>query len=97
MISASGSAPPSPAENDGCGVVAAISMPRSNAAVLTLLSTPRSPESFVFCESEDVVEVSGGEGDRGRRGGFWSGAMQKDRNQPGGIRVRARIRPLAVD
>src|SRR5579864_964992 len=74
MISASESGPLT--EKDGC-VVAAISMPRSSAAVLTLVSTPCLPESFAFSDSDDTAEAPGKEGDRGERGGFWSGAIRK--------------------
>jgi len=95
MISASGSAPPT-AENDGCGAVAAISMPRSSAAVLTLVSTPWRPESFVFCASDDDVEGPVGEGNRGERGGFWSGAIRTGRTSQEAVESQLAFAP-AVD
>src|ERR1035437_8308642 len=91
MISASESLPSAAA--DACGVVAAISMPRSSAAVLTLVSTPWWPESFAFCPSGEVVKVPSGEGDRGVREGFGSGAIQKGRTGQGAVRIQTRIRP----
>ena len=96
MISASESVPPTAAENDGCGVVAAISMPRSSAAVLTLVSTPWCTESFALCASDDAVEVPVGEGDRGERGGFWSGAIQKGRTSQEAVESELAFAP-AVD
>src|ERR1700689_1051828 len=80
MISASdGDSAPSAATNapDPCGVVAAISMPRSSAAVLTLVSTPSPPESCTSSGSEESAEVPLDEGDRGVRDGFGSSPMQR--------------------
>src|SRR5271169_3478972 len=78
MISASDSAPASADKKaaDGGGVVAAISMPRSSAAVLTLVSTPAGPES---CGSDcpgEAAEVPWDEGDRGIREVLGSSAME---------------------
>lgn len=93
MISASESPPSAANEAEACGVVAAISMPRSSAAVLTLVPTPWWPESFAVCVSDGGVELLASEGDRGGREDLGSGAMQKKKKQPGRRRSRARTRP----
>src|SRR5450432_1147964 len=89
MIWASdGASPPAAAGEkaaDACGV-AAISMPRSSAAVLTLVLTRLCPGSCAVCGSGESAEVPVGEGDSGSREGFDSGAMQRKkdpRHSPG--------------
>jgi hypothetical protein len=64
-------------------------MPRSSAAVLTLVSTPWWPESFAFCPSGEGVKVPSGEGDRGVREGFGSGAIQMKKL----ARARSELKP----
>src|ERR1700686_2152649 len=78
MASGSESAPPTAADNgaEDSGR-AAISMPRSSAAVLTLVRTPHGSESFAVCPSEGFLEVLATEGDKGVRGFLGSGSMQK--------------------
>ena len=78
MSASDGASPPTTAgvkPLDACGV-AAISMPRSSAAVLTLVSTPLRPGSCVFCELGEIAEVPVDEGDSGVREGFGSSAMR---------------------
>src|SRR5271165_3308559 len=58
-----------------CGVVAAISMPRSSAAVLTPISTPPESESCADSLPGEVVEVPADEGDSRPRAGLGSSAM----------------------
>src|ERR1700722_1554389 len=83
MISASESPPVADANEAGaCGVVAAISMPRSNAAVLTLASTPSWPKSFALFGSPETEEAPADEGDSGFRDGFESCAIRTGKNQP---------------
>src|ERR1017187_8846881 len=80
MMSASdGGSPPTTAGvklPDACGV-AAISMPRSSAAVLTLVSTPLRPGSCAVGGLGELSEVPADEGDSDVREGFGSGAMGK--------------------
>src|SRR5579871_817473 len=80
MISASeGDSCPEPAGKtaDTCDVVAAISMPRSSAAVLTLVSTPLPPESCALAGVVDSPEVPWDEGDRGVLLGLGSSVMKR--------------------
>src|SRR5579863_474635 len=65
------------------GVIPAISMPRSSAAVLTLISTPSPPGSCVSCSSCGAVEVLLDEEDSGARGGLDSSAMQSRKDGRG--------------
>src|ERR1700733_4803300 len=60
----------------GCGVVAASSIPRSRAAVLTSISTPSSPESCNFSSSSGTAEVFLPEGDTDGSFGLNSKAMK---------------------
>src|SRR5271165_1156681 len=74
MTSASVGAPVTP-EKAVAGVVDAISMPGSSAAVLTPISTPEEPESCVSDKSAMSPEEVSNEEDSGLRGGLGSGLM----------------------
>src|SRR5690349_14721065 len=87
MISASvgDSTPAAPGTNAAdagvvvAGVIAATNMPRSNAAVLTFVSTPCGRESCVLLGSVEDVEVPVDEGDSGVRGALGSSAIEEMR------------------
>ncbi len=62
-------------------------MPRSSAAVLTLVSTPLAPESCVSCRSEEAAEVPADEGVSSACEGFGSRAIQSGSSRQGGARA----------
>jgi hypothetical protein len=64
-----------------CGPIAAIRIPRSMAAVLTLISTPPGLESCTFSSLDELREVSANEEVRGDRESLESPGMQKRSQQ----------------
>jgi len=72
-------------------------MPRSIAAVLTLVSTPPWSESFALFESDEGAEVSPAEEDSGGLGDSGSAVMQKKEEQAKSARIgTAALRPPPI-
>src|SRR5271168_4093693 len=79
---------------DDCVEVAAISMPPSSAAVLTLISTPVWLESCADEWWEGSAETPEDEGDSDVRVGLRSSAIARDSSASGATAYRAVLAPL---